>query len=161
MKPTFDAVIARLKSGREPIPARRPRVLIVDDEQAILNFVRRVLETEGYDVITAQSGTQAIELASAGEGFDVLVTDLVMPHMSGDELARRLRGAAPDLKVLYLTGFSDQLFREKVTLWDAEAFLEKPTSIEGLRQAVALLLYGSVNASVAAPRATVKAPAVA
>jgi CheY-like chemotaxis protein len=76
----------------------------------------------------------------------VLVTYVMMPNMLGDDLARRLRQNEPDLKVLYLTGYSDRLFKEKVTLWEAEAFLDKPCSVAGLRQAVSLLLYGHVGA---------------
>jgi two-component system cell cycle sensor histidine kinase/response regulator CckA len=69
----------------------------------------------------------------------------MMPEMTGDELARRLRQAEPKLKVLYLTGYSDQLFKEKVTLWEDEAYLDKPCSIQGLLQAVSLLAYGRVD----------------
>jgi two-component system cell cycle sensor histidine kinase/response regulator CckA len=69
----------------------------------------------------------------------------MMPEMTGDELARQLRQAEPKLKVLYLTGFSDHLFKEKVTLWEDEAFLDKPCSIQGLLEAVSLLARGSVN----------------
>jgi FixJ family two-component response regulator len=69
-----------------------------------------------------------------------------MPQMSGDELARRLRASYPLLKVLYLTGFSDRLFKEKVTLWADEAFLDKPCTVKGLLEAVALLLFGSFDA---------------
>jgi two-component system, cell cycle sensor histidine kinase and response regulator CckA len=62
--------------------------------------------------------------------------------MSGDELARRMRQTDPGLKILYLTGFSDRLFKEKVTLWEDEAFLDKPCSVAGLIEAVSLLLFG-------------------
>ena len=67
---------------------------------------------------------------------------MMMPQMTGDELARRIRVSAPGIKVLYLTGFSDRLFKEKVTLWADEAFLDKPCSVKGLLQAVSLLLFG-------------------
>ena len=66
----------------------------------------------------------------------------MMPQMTGDELARRVRVTKPGMKVLYLTGFSDRLFKEKVTLWADEAFLDKPCSVKGLQQAVSLLLFG-------------------
>ena len=130
---------------KPPETLRPPRVLIVYDEAPIVGFVRRVLEAAGYEVATADSGARALEIAASARSFDALVTDLIMPQMTGDELARRLRATSPWLKVLYLTGFSDQLFREKVQLWADEAFLDKPTSIEGLQQAVALLVYGTTE----------------
>jgi DNA-binding NarL/FixJ family response regulator len=68
----------------------------------------------------------------------------MMPGMTGDELARRLRQSEPELKVLYLTGYSDRLFREKTMLCADEAFLGKPCSMKGLREAVSLLLFGKV-----------------
>jgi FixJ family two-component response regulator len=71
--------------------------------------------------------------------------------MSGDELVRRLRGSEPNLKVLYLTGFSDHLFKEKVTLWADEAFLDKPCSPKGLLEAVSLLVSGRIPGSPAQP----------
>jgi DNA-binding NarL/FixJ family response regulator len=78
--------------------------------------------------------------------FDVEVTDLMMTGMAGDELARRLRHNEPRLKVLYLTGHSDRLFMEKVTLWQDESCLEKPCRVKGLREAVALLFWGRIEA---------------
>ena len=133
--------------------ARRLRILAVDDEPGILSFVRRVLEPAGYHVVVADSGLMAIEAMATQGPFDALVTDLLMPNMNGDELARRLRGEWPDLKVLYLTGFSDQLFKAKVTLWDAEAFLEKPTTVQGLQQAVSMLLFGTLTGTAEQPPA--------
>ena len=71
----------------------------------------------------------------------------MMPAMTGDELARLLRQSQPELKVLYLTGYSDRLFKEKTTLWADEAFLDKPCTVKGLREAVSLLLFGSLAAA--------------
>jgi two-component system cell cycle sensor histidine kinase/response regulator CckA len=73
------------------------------------------------------------------------VVDVLMPHMSGDELARQLRQRDPDVKVLYFTGYSDQLFKEKITLWEHEAFVDKPLSGTGLMEAVSLLLFGHTH----------------
>jgi len=123
-------------------PSRPRSVLIVDDEELVVKFVERVLREAGYQTATAPDGPEALEEAAKLETFDMVVTDLMMPKMTGDELARRLRLASPGVKVLYLTGFSDRLFKEKVTLWADEAFLEKPCSVKGLLQAVSLLLFG-------------------
>ena len=109
-------------------------------------FVERVLREAGFTTAVALDGPTAIAAVARIGSIDVLVTDVMMPNMLGDELARRLRQNEPDLKVLYLTGYSDRLFKEKVTLWEAEAFLDKPCSVAGLRLAVSLLLYGHVGA---------------
>jgi two-component system cell cycle sensor histidine kinase/response regulator CckA len=121
---------------------RCANVLIVDDEETLRRFVDRVLTQAGYTTTTASDGPEAIAAAAKLGSIDLLVTDLMMPQMTGDELARRLRQNQPSLKVLYLTGFADRLFKEKVTLWQDEAFLEKPCSIKGLMEAAALLLFG-------------------
>jgi CheY-like chemotaxis protein len=136
------ACAARMKRT----PPRNTTVLVVDDEAIVRTFVERVLREAGYTTAVAAGGVEAIQVATTLDVFDVVVTDVVMPQMSGDELARRLRASYPLLKVLYLTGFSDRLFKEKVTLWEDEAFLDKPCSVQGLLQAVSLLAYGRCEA---------------
>ncbi len=123
----------------DPAPVR---VLVVDDEEPVRRFVDRVLREAGYETLIASDGPDAIAVAAKAGNIDILVTDVMMPEMSGDELARRLRQGDAGLKVLYLTGYSDHLFKEKVTLWEDEAFLDKPCSVRGLQQAVSLLLFG-------------------
>jgi CheY-like chemotaxis protein len=122
------------------------RILVVDDEDLVRKFVNRVLRQAQYETMVAGDGAEAMEVASKHGPFDLLVTDVMMPKMTGDELARRLRASDPGLKVLYLTGFSDHLFKEKVTLWQDEAYLDKPCSVKGLLEAVSLLLTGKVDA---------------
>ena len=118
------------------------RVLIVDDEEPILRFVDRVLRKAGNDTTLAPGAPEALELLSSGPSFDLLLTDLMMPGMRGDELARLLTGRMPDIKVLYMTGYADRLFAERTTLWANEAFVEKPVTVVGLQEAVSLLLFG-------------------
>ena len=125
--------------------AKTPTILIVDDEETVRRFVERVLQDAGYKTATAPGGAEAIEAAARLGSFELLVTDVMMPQMTGDELARRLRLKEPDLKILYLTGFSDRLFKDKVTLWEDEAFLEKPCSVKSLKEAVSLLISGHVD----------------
>ena len=85
----------------------------------------------------------ALELvASPGRPFDLFVIDLMMPRMTGDQLALVLRRVEPDIKILYLTGFGDELFKEKGRLAAYEAYLDKPVTVKGLQEAVSLLLYG-------------------
>ena len=97
-----------------------PRVLVVDDEESVRRFAERVLAGAGYEVVVAPDGPEALRIVDAQRPFDVFVVDVLMPHMSGDELSRQLRQRDPDLKVLYFTGYSDRLFKDKVTLWEHE-----------------------------------------
>jgi CheY-like chemotaxis protein len=123
-------------------PARKWRVLVVDDEESIRTYVECMLDAAGYAVTTAADGPEALERVERDGPFDLFVLDVVMPQMSGDELSRRLRLIDPDAKVLYLTGNSDRLFESRSILWQNEAFVEKPASFEGLLEAVSLLLFG-------------------
>jgi CheY-like chemotaxis protein len=119
-----------------------PRVLVVDDEAAVRTLAERVLRDAGYEVVAVSDGPEALRVVEQQRPFNLYVIDLVMPQMTGDELARQLRRTDPDAKVLYFTGFIDQLFNSKSTLWENEAFLEKPATVNGLPEAVSLLLYG-------------------
>jgi two-component system cell cycle sensor histidine kinase/response regulator CckA len=121
-------------------------ILIVDDEEPVRLFVQRVLSEVGYQTALAADGPQALEKAKQLGKVDLLLTDVMMAPMTGDELARQMRRDDPKLKVLYLTGYSDRLFSEKGVLWADEAFLEKPCSVRSLREAVSLLLSGNLNA---------------
>jgi two-component system, cell cycle sensor histidine kinase and response regulator CckA len=133
---------------RRSRPRAAARILVVDDEASIVEFADKVLRVAGYETMTATSGDAALKACEQQGLPDLLLTDVKMPRMEGDELAARLRQMDPDLKVLYLTGYADQLFKSKPTLWDGEAFLEKPCTIDGLLEAVSLLL----NGQAAAPR---------
>ena len=121
-----------------------PTVLVVDDEARIRDLARRILEGDGYQVTEASDGLEAISLLSQGAKVDLLMADLAMPKLGGDELVCRIRCAHPDLKVLYVTGHIDSLMDTR-PLWEDEAFLEKPFSPQGLTEAVSFLLYGTIR----------------
>jgi two-component system cell cycle sensor histidine kinase/response regulator CckA len=123
---------------------RSARVLVVDDEPNVREFVDRALRVAGHVTTVAASGPEALGAAAKSGPYDLLLTDMRMPDMNGDELARRVRHLYPDIKVLYLTGFADQLFKHKGALWEDEAYLDKPATVTGLLQAVSLLLYGQI-----------------
>jgi CheY-like chemotaxis protein len=122
-----------------------PRVLVVDDEESIRDFTKRALQTAGYDVVTATHGKEALEFVEHRGPFDAFVLDMVMSGMNGNELAQKIRLNDPDAKILYFTGFADKLFGEKKTLWEHEAFVEKPLTIKGLLEAMSMLLHGNLR----------------
>ena len=155
--PAATAFLTRLKNSVFPPPTRTEpiSVLVVDDEAPVRCYVDRVLRKAGYRTAIAEDAIEAMRIASTDGPFDVLLTDLLMPEMNGDELARRLRVNQPDLPVLYVTGFSDRLFSERPLLWEGEAFLDKPFTPKGLLEAVSLIssTFGgsSVESGVVAP----------
>ena len=123
------------------------RILIVDDEEGMRRFVDMVLTGAGYETTVASDGDEAIAISASAPDFHLLVTDEMMPRMMGHQLARYMRERFLNIKVLYLSGFRDQLFKEKGSLWADEAFLAKPCTPEQLVQAVSLLLFGPLDAS--------------
>jgi two-component system, cell cycle sensor histidine kinase and response regulator CckA len=123
------------REGSAPV-----RVLVVDDDPNVRSHVSRMLAAAGYEVAVAADGCKALELSAGMVRVDLLVTDLVMPAMNGDELASRLRAKHRDLKVLYLTGFRERLFANRAELWENEGVLDKPCSMTELLAEIAALL---------------------
>ena len=128
----------------------QPLVLVVDDEAPIREMARRILEKVGYRVTEAANGWDAIALIDAHEPIDLLMADLDMPELGGEEMARQIRARRPDLKVLYVTAHVDRLFEERPLLWEGEAFLDKPFTAAGLLEAVSLILHGTIKRRAAA-----------
>jgi CheY-like chemotaxis protein len=121
-------------------------VVVVDDDPMMLDVLSRILQRENFELVMASGGPEIIEKLSGHTGdVDLLVTDYAMPDMQGRELADHVRQRFPDVKVLYQTGFSDMLFENRVELEEGAAFLEKPFTARGLREAARLVLFGSIN----------------
>jgi two-component system cell cycle sensor histidine kinase/response regulator CckA len=120
-------------------------VMIVDDERPVRSLQRRFLAEAGFSVVDAEDGAGAIALATDTVRPDVVVADVQMPGMNGEELAMRLRAVLPGVKVLFVTGHADALFDLRPTLGADEAYLEKPFTRAGLVEAVSLLLYGGTR----------------
>jgi CheY-like chemotaxis protein len=121
-------------------------VCVVDDDPMMLDVLARILQRENFDLLMASGGPEIIEkLADYTGSVDLLVTDYAMPDMQGRELADHVRQRFPAVKVLYQTGFSDMLFENRVELEEGAAFLEKPFTARGLREAARLVLFGSIN----------------
>jgi CheY-like chemotaxis protein len=126
--------------------AVKKTVAVVDDDPMMLDVLARILQRENYELLMAGGGPEIIDKLTAHQGtVDLLVTDYAMPDMQGRELADKVRERFPAVKVLYQTGFSDMLFENRVELEDGAAFLEKPFTARGLREAARLVLFGSIN----------------
>ena len=114
---------------------RTGTILVVEDDSGVRRFATRVLEAAGYRVLTASSGAEAIE-ASAGAHVQLLLTDVVMPGMSGREVATKLASTAPGLRVLYMSGHTDKGIVRDGVLDPNIDFLPKPFTADALLAAV-------------------------
>jgi PAS domain S-box-containing protein len=125
-------------------PPRDPRslagsetVLVVEDEQAIRELIRTVLRRNGYRVLTARNGEEALAAAAAEAGtIELLLTDVVMPRMSGPELGRRIREVCPNARVLYMSGFTDHPAVREGAAAEGEQLVRKPFTAEVLLERV-------------------------
>jgi two-component system, cell cycle sensor histidine kinase and response regulator CckA len=118
-------------------------ILFVEDEESVRELVRDYLSAAGYHILEASDGVQALEVAAAHEGtIEILVTDVVMPRLSGRELASRVTAERPNVKVLFISGYTDDsIFRHGV-LEGGVAYLQKPFNLKSIAQKIREVLDG-------------------
>jgi PAS domain S-box-containing protein len=120
-------------AGDDTKPAGTETVLLAEDDDDVRTLVSEMLTESGYTVLEARDGEEALAIVRAGtRPIDALVSDVVMPRMSGPKLARALREILPDVKVLFLSGYTDTERLESGTLGPTTGFLQKPVSVTTL-----------------------------
>ena len=124
------------------------RVLVVEDRDVVRELARDLLEASGFLVETAATGAEALELAESSRPFDLVVSDVVMPGLSGPELARALRLGHSGLPVLYMSGYTDDVLDAEALDEPATGFLRKPFTRNELVGAVRGLLDGAALTTV-------------
>jgi two-component system cell cycle sensor histidine kinase/response regulator CckA len=107
-------------------------ILLVEDEDAVRIFSARALRDKGYQVIEASNGEDALEIVVEGAKFDLLVTDVVMPHMDGPSLNKKVREIVPDLKTIFISGYAEDSFRKNLGDDTNIHFLPKPFTLKDL-----------------------------
>ena len=132
-------------SGDEPIPMGR--VLLIDDEERILNFVRRGLEAEGMAVDVAPDGETGLELALS-RPYDLVILDLVMPGLDGHDVLRRILDRKPAQPVLVLSALNDTASKVSSLEGGAEDYISKPFSLEELLARVHARLRAAAGLSL-------------
>jgi two-component system cell cycle sensor histidine kinase/response regulator CckA len=114
-------------SGVQPVAGKRHRVLVVEDEPQVRAIASRALTASGFEVIQAANGALALALLQAPNmAVDVLVTDVVMPELSGPELARAARALDPNLELVFMSGFPEAMHSARADEFRDAAFLAKP-----------------------------------
>jgi PAS domain S-box-containing protein len=150
----------------EPARARHgsgETVLVVEDEPALRDLACRILDSAGYRVLSAESGSAALELAAANPGIDLLLTDVIMPGILGKEVAERLLDRDPKLRVLFMSGYAQPILASHGTLDPGVMLIEKPFGKKELLAAVRHQLDGgpptpAPPAGPAAPESARPAP---
>jgi PAS domain S-box-containing protein len=147
---TFKVYLPRIDGGdaaeparaAEPLPAQATgTILLVEDEDGVRALVRETLRRAGYSVLEAASGPEGLEAAGRHEGkIDLMVTDVVMPQMSGRELAERMAALRPETRVLYVSGYTENAISRHGVLDEGVAFLGKPFTPDELTRTVRGLL---------------------
>jgi PAS domain S-box-containing protein len=149
-----DSIASHRESPAEAEPRSEPRsgtILVVEDDDSVRGFATRVLERAGYEVLSAASGAVALA-AHAGESFDLLLTDVVMPAMNGREVADRLLARHPGLRVMFMSGHADTTIVKHGILDPSIRYLPKPFTAQSL--------LAAVDAALAAPPTDPTAPEV-
>ena len=143
---TFRIYLPRVEDAADPVgtagvsPSQgggSETVLLVEDEESVRQLVRETLESKGYKILEADNGEAALEIVSGYSGkIDMLITDVVMPGMSGRELSARLCASCPHTKVLYLSGYTEDAIVHEGVIDPGTAFLQKPFTLQALSRKV-------------------------
>ncbi|MCW3798698.1 response regulator [Sphingomonas sp. BN140010] len=141
--------VHREEAGAEKAPAapKAPQeetwgsgtVLLVEDEAMVRTVAERALTRQGYTVVTANNGEEALEIIERGDPIDLLISDVVMPAMDGPTMVRHARTLRPDVPVLFMSGYAEEQLRNSIDI-DHVAFLPKPFSVQELAEAARKVL---------------------
>lgn len=135
--PTIDAELSPIVKEQADIPGGKERILIVDDEKVIADVMQQILEKLGYTVTVRTSSIEALEaFRDNPDKFDLVITDMTMPNMTGKELTKRLMSIKPDIPIILCTGFSEQINEKEAKWMGIDAFVMKPIHIHEIAKAV-------------------------
>jgi PAS domain S-box-containing protein len=129
-------------------PSGSETVLLVEDEEPVRKLAREFLENSGYTVLEAEGPARALQLSDQHRGpIHLMVTDVIMPHMSGHELAQQMASVRPEMKVLYISGYTDDALGQYGVPTQDSFFLQKPFSLDTLARKMRTLLEGNTKTS--------------
>jgi PAS domain S-box-containing protein len=133
-----------VRQTKEPIRGGCERIMLVDDEDAIIQMEQKMLERLGYQVVSHVNSLETLEtFRAAPDQFDMVITDMAMPNMSGDKLAAELIKIRPDIPILLCTGFSEKIPEKKAALLGIKNVLMKPIAKKDLANKIREMLDGA------------------
>ncbi len=126
---------------KAPIIGGNETIMLVDDEEPILDMARKQLQRRGYEVHVFTNGVQAFqEFQQQPQNYDLIITDMTMPHMTGTQLSQRILETRPDIPIILCTGYSELTNREKSLAMGIKEYIEKPLKIDSLLRVVRMVL---------------------
>ena len=139
--PAIENTAGKVKERAGQVPRGTERILFVDDETDLAQMCREMLEALGYNVIAMTSSSKALDRFESDPGnFDLVITDMTMPGMTGVDLAKELLRIRPDIPIILCTGFSETVTEEKARQLGIREFLTKPVSLQDLAVAIRRVL---------------------
>jgi two-component system cell cycle sensor histidine kinase/response regulator CckA len=114
-------------------------ILVVEDEDMVRAVVERALSRQGYTVVTARDGEDALQVVGTRTDFDLILSDVVMPGMDGPTMAQEVRATLPDVPILFMSGYAEEQLRQSIDIEQVH-FLPKPFSVQQLAEAVAAIV---------------------
>jgi len=149
--PRCEGDVARLRPPATlPPPGGSETILLAEDDPSMRALAGEVLETAGYEVLSAARGDDALAIARTRPDIDLLLTDVIMPGMGGRDLARRLKEVIPGARILYASGYTGNAIMDQGILEEGLAFLQKPFDADSLAKKVREVLDGARTESAAA-----------
>ena len=146
---TFNVYLPLMNKSTEPISTEKEldkltgteRILLVDDEESIVRLEKQMLERLGYNVSARSDSLEALETFNSNpDGYDLVVSDMTMPNMTGDQLAKELMSIRPDIPIIICTGFSERINKEQAEANKIKGFLMKPVVKSEMAQMVRKVL---------------------
>ena len=140
---------AARRSGENDIPVNDPdlaghgNILLVEDEDAVRVFAARALKNKGYKILEARTGEQALDILRDTPAVDLMITDMMMPGMDGGTLARLIRVERPEIRIIVISGYSEEVARGDIVDTADFHFLPKPFSLSQLASKVKEVLTGA------------------
>lgn len=132
----------KLSDAQQLMSKNNETILLVEDETSVRSLAQMILKSCGYKILEAESGNEALQICDLHKGpIDLLLTDVIMPGLNGHELAARLTSKYPDLQVLYMSGYTDDIITRHGILTEGTMFMSKPFSSEMLARKVHEVLY--------------------
>ncbi len=145
---TFDVYLPRIEKKTIEVKKNpgfqqigNERILFIDDEESLVDLGKQMLEHLGYDVVVQTDSLKALELfRSQAKDFDLVITDMTMPNLTGDQLATKLMAIRPDILIVLCTGFSEVISKEEAEKMGISAFIMKPYGLPELSEIIRALL---------------------